>query len=126
MPTGSPSAVMPAGTLPAGRLTKRDQERRRDPIDVVLEFLAVDLGREIHLHREGLHRRRRREQHVEALEQLAEAMEHFEALLLGRGDVEGGHLQAGLDVAIAGLVRTRSSSLRLAYCWPTIQAPRQA
>ena len=71
-----------------GQTDQRDEVGGRDPVDVILEALAIDQVGEILLHRKRFYRRRRREQNIVSLEQPAEAMKYLLPRALGRGKVE--------------------------------------
>ncbi len=66
----------------AGQAHQGDQERARDPVGVVVELLAVDERREIHLDWKLLDRRLRRDQQIISLEESGKAPEELRALLL--------------------------------------------
>ncbi len=97
---GQPVTGLAGGHTAGGQAHQGDEERGRDPVDVVVERASVDLVREVHLDRIGLHRSSRCQQNIVALEQIAEAQEHLLARLLGGGEIKRGYLQARLDVAL--------------------------
>src|SRR5215472_17156862 len=66
----------------------------------MVEFSSVDLVWKIHLDGIGLHRRSRRQQDVEALEQFAEAVKQLLARVLRGGEVERGDLHPGLHIPL--------------------------
>jgi len=83
---------VPRQTSRCGRRRQADQSDEisgRNLVDIVFKAAAVDAVGEILLDRIGLHRRRRRQQNVEALEQLLETQEHLMPRALCRGEVDG-------------------------------------
>ena len=62
-PHGQTVAVMPAGTLPAGKLDEGDENAGAIQSSVILKLASVDFSRKVHRHRVGADRRSRSEQH---------------------------------------------------------------
>ena len=84
------SIAREAGRNTSGRQAdKRDKECWRNPVNIILKFLSVDLGWEVQLYREWLHWRRGCEQDIEPFEQYTETMKDLLPPIFRRCKVGG-------------------------------------